>query len=403
LIASSLISGPHESPSLPVTRPVWEIDLRSIGSTVPTERRYLANVGSVHHWLVFLTDETLAVTFIAGNQQTGITTKQQPGSPYVLKTASIDSQSGAVQRTKMWGNSGDIHDLVALEKGHFAVLDRSGVSLYSETLEQTAQIKHEPDTAEADGPSPDRKMFPDLSHSYWSLAVSPTRKTLALVHSGAFTAVVRRLNPVNLEMLGEFKQTSILRYTISDDLLAYIKFDHKRGVGVLHTRQLTGADRDNVSTLDIHNCSDPVFANNEMLVITGGCSYLLIANSGGHQLIERRLANSTTSTFGPRTGQRMASGPLPSVNGRRLAVTEFAFVEGSSWRDRGPRSKDIGIVVYDLQELSPVFSFPEPDDTTVMRAYALSPSGELLAILRDNKLTVYRVSEARDPRTRPAR
>jgi hypothetical protein len=372
-------------------RSLWDQDLNTVGYSRPDDQRNRTYLLAIEHRVVFLDEKTIAITFLSQNDTIGLTTAQQPGAPYVIKSAFVDVASGVIQKTMTWGNATLEFKLAATDAGQFAVMDRSGITLYSETLEQIAHVKHQSDSVATEGPPPNRKMFPDSNNNYWLLEPSSTGKTLVAVHSGGFTAMVRRYSATNLELLSEFKQPSFFSSSASDERFAYTKFDAPgRRIATLYIRPLTG-DMSDVHKVDVQNCSAPDFISDELLMVTGTCSYLFLIDTNGRKVAERRL--DQTISLGPlpfRNGQRMASRPVPSRNGQRFAVTEFQLAEGSSWRDIGPSSKDVRIVVYDVAGLTSVFSLPQTRPVSVL-GYALSPDGSLLAVLRDNKLTLYRI------------
>jgi hypothetical protein len=372
---------------------VWDQDLATAGYSRPDDYRNRLHLSGIKHPILFLSEKRIAVTFLVRGAKAGLTTHEHPGASYVIKTAFLDVASGAMEKTKIWSNAADHFDLVPAGADQFAVVDRNETTLYSESLEQIAGVKHKVDTVFAEGPSPNRKMFPDLNYSTWALESSPTGKTLVAIHQGGSMAMLSHFSADHLQPLGEFTQSSFLSSATSDEFFAYTEFDHRRDVSELYIRPLAGSSAD-VRKVDVQRCTDPAFIGDGFLLVTGTCSYLLLIDTTGQRAKEKILdQNPALRQEAARSGQRMASRPVSSSNGRRFAVTEFQFVKGSSWRDKGPSSKDVSIVVYDVAGMVPVFSLPQTAHVFVL-GYALSPDGSLLAVLRDNLLSLYRVDKS---------
>ena len=362
----------------------------------PNDPKNLNNYLELKHRLVFIDNETLAVTFLARNDSVGLTTPEHPGAPYVVKTALVDVTSGAVQKTSIWGNSGDPFDLVAVEGGRFAVLDRSGITIYSQGLEKVAHVKHQQDDVETEGlPPKPRKTALHVNARF--LESSPTGRTLASIHLGAYVAMVTQYETSHLELLNQFKQDSFMSRTVSDTQFAYTR-SPKSGI-TLYIRPLTGETAD-VHKVEVQDCDAPAFINNELLLVTGLCPHFFLIDTNGHVLAEKHLdpQNEPKTGMLPSKGQHVASRPLLSRSGLRFAVLESQLVPGSSWRDTFPSRRDSRLVVYDVAEFAPVFSLSEPKPkhgTVVGGASALSPTGALLVTLRDSKLTLYRIDKPR--------
>jgi hypothetical protein len=370
-------------------QPVWVEDLTLAGYSKPDDAKNLNDYLEIKHRLVFIDDKTLAVTFLGRNERLGFTMPGQPGAPYVVKTAFVDVSSGAVQKTSIWGNSGDPFDLVAVDGGRFVILDRSGITLYSQELEKVAQMKHQPDDVETEGLSSKRRKTA-LRVNARFLESSATGKTLVSVHSGAYVAMVRQYETSHLELLNQYKQDSFISRTVSDTQFAYTR-SPKSGI-TLYLRPLTG--KGDVRTVEVQDCDAPAFISNELLLVTGLCPSFFLIDKNGQLLAEKHLdpENETPVGMLPSKGRHVASRPLVSRNGFRFAVLESQLVPGSSWRDTFPSRKNSRLVVYDVAGLASIFSLSEPESkkgAVVGGASALSPSGALLAILRDGKLMLY--------------
>jgi len=370
-------------------RPVWATDLSAVGSTVPTEPRDRARLLTFHHRLEFVNDDLLSVTFLSRNLNHRMTTSEGPGGDYVWMTALVNVHSGEIQRTKVWANASDVFDLAIVDRNRLAVLDRWGIRLYSDTFEQLGYLKHTSDTVATVGPSPNRKIFADLNYSEWSLDVSPTLKTLAVLHRGGSVTAVGLVDAIHLEPRNRFTTPSFFSSTISDEHFVYTTFDSAaRRIARMHVRNLIGSDTADSQKIAIPNCNSPRFLTSDLLIVTGMCSGLFLIDTAGHQVATRHM-DFRSDSLRPQNGQRVASSAEPSRNGDKLAVTEFRYVQGSAWRDTGPRSADVTIVVYDAA-LKPVFELLCSEGKVL--AYSLSPDGTLLAVTVDHKLSLYRLT-----------
>jgi len=365
--------------------PLWEFDLDKVGYTQPNGKSWIYARG-LHEPIFFLDSKTLAVTYPVDNSHVGLTTSESPGGRYVFATALLDVGSGEVQKQGTWGNVFDAFAIAPVAGSRLVVLDRLGISLYDKSFRQLARISHERDTVATEGPprSPQsRKLFPDVNIDYRLLKVSPTGNTFVAVHSGGHAAVVYVLDSTSLDKITEVKQSTMISFSSDASDTIFVFANWALGLPAraqLHLVPFRPPERPS-STISLNDCGEPKFVTDHLLLMTGPCSELLLLDDKGQQIAARDLGGYRAANLGP------------SRDGSRFAVDLFKVKPGSSWLDRPPKLVDGRLVVYDTVRLDPIFVlWPRPRSSIKYRgSYALSPDGNLLAVLRDNRVMLYRV------------
>jgi hypothetical protein len=364
--------------------PLWELDLRPLGYVDATDFIISDYWSTVNEPVFFLDEQTLAITFLVRNNNSGLSTRESSGAPYVTMTSLIDVATGKLRTKKIWASDAYNFKIAGATGSRIVVLDRWGARLYDKSFEQLAEHTFSKDTVDTDGPPSNKRAPRDLNQLHWRLYVSPTGKTAVAVHWGGYSAMVHVLETNRFNVFDEYKQDTYFDGDASDSSFVYDYGDYPNSTELIVCKRPFRSQ--SVISARLHRCTNPKFVNNDRLLFFSGCSQLRLFDSEGKQVAEKDL--------GGYDGGRVR----PSRAGNRFAIS-LSKDKPLSF-DRGYKSIDPHIVVYDTDSLKPVF---ELRDERMMKRfwdpldYALSPDGRLLAVLYRSQLVLYRVDEPGKP------
>jgi hypothetical protein len=131
----------HSSGTAPDTA-VLSLDLRSLGYLPPLAERDVRSLGFLDAPVAFLDSQTLAVSFLVANEQSGPSKRDAPmGSPVLFHTVLLDPLNGRVSQRRSWGNSSNWQLFIPLQDSRFFVQAADSIGVYSRNLQEIASAR----------------------------------------------------------------------------------------------------------------------------------------------------------------------------------------------------------------------------------------------------------------------
>ena len=356
-----------------IARPLFSLDLLSVGYFPPVAERDLRSVDFLNASVTFLDSETLAVSFLTLNEHPGLSKRDAPMGSFVLfHTVFLDPLNGRIYQQRSWGNAGFWMAFLPLDNSKCFVQVADRIAVYSKDLHEIATAKVH--------------VAGDL---YPRFAVSPSGDTLFAFSDSYDTKKgwltrIDILDPDNLTSKASTFTTGHRFETVSDAQVAYTAamkpatplrlLVHKTdGSSTSKTHELFYPGP-TAKTIASSHCSTATFVSNSVLAISGDCGNLFLARAGG---IFQEI-NAVEFRFG--------SDIRPSRDG-----AQFAFARYKARAD-SEKIPNLELCVYDISRHKVIFTFPVSPLPQHKLGFALSPDGSLLALQSDNLLRVWSIS-----------
>ena len=366
-------SGANNGPQIAV-RPVWEVDLRSLGYTGFTPKGEQWDLRVDIDPLCFSDRGVLIATFLTHEIATSLARRDRQAElrPLRLHAIFFDAAGGKVQTTREWSIARPSAGIIPARDGKFIVVTSEGMTLYSQTLEPLKELRF----------SAYRQAFGNL----YSIYSSPGGKSV-LVKYHDHNPHYQWIDVDSMEPLRSWDEVWGGWVTISDDEIARYKDWRDRGswLSEVLVRRFDGPWRTICHGPVWGNCEAPrQFINNEVLAVVSVGKLRLIRAADGGELLEKQFNDG-----GPGRGYR---GLSASANGRRFAAGIWGSKGGSALLDISAHPVFKRIMVFDIPSGQWVYTLDaKKQKIKSISALALSPNGSLLAILTDGVVEVYRI------------
>jgi len=369
-LSLSALSLGHEANAVGDTsRPVWRLDLRSVGFTAFAAKGEQWGIDLRPNPLCFADGSVLIATFITREDVTTLARRGQPGAlPLRLHGIFLGAETGKVQSTKEWSITRPRGGIISVGAGEFAVLTPSMIALYSPSLELVK----------------DFKLSSDEQSHLWDFHSSPTGKSIVVEYhypEASYQWVDTK------SMLPQPISIPTVAFHISDDEVAIVRNPYIRSKGFLDEVLVRAADNPwrpicRVLPGQAGDCGDPEFVSNDVLALVMPHAFRLVPKTGGDAILKVSF----------RDDEWLGRPLHPSADGKRLAVTVWEHKGGSALLDISSHSVLKRIVVYDLRDRQAVFTLDAKQQKIKhVSGVVLSPDGTLVAILTDGILEVYQV------------
>ena len=356
---------------------VLSVDLRGVGYYQPATERDRRASDFLYDAVVFLDDQTLAVSFLALNDHPGPSTRENPtGSPVLFHTVFLNPRNGHVDWQTSWGNAGNWMALLPLIDGNFFVQDYDRLAIYSRDFKQVVSR-----TIKVPG-----DLFPRF-------AVSPSGQTLFAFedtydpHQGWRTSI-DMLDSLTLGSNHSVITTGHKFETVSDSKVVYSLAMHTGPLRLLIHDANQSKPPKSLDLFDPHlntakqiaksHCSTAQFISDSVLVVSGKCTSLFLIRSG--EIVQ----DIATSDF------QFGSDFRAARNGIR-----FAFAR-SKTKANSKTISNLEICIYDISRHKIIFTAPIAPLPQQKLSFALSPDGSLLALQTDGLLRVWTIPVSGD-------
>lgn len=370
LCQSSADSSGRSNAASPVPGLSWRRDLREVGyEKEPWSRSYVRflDADPTYDSVAFL-DETVLLVAWAKREGAPLGSRR-------LRVALLDSSTGQILGTKDWSLPLRRMGLRA-SKGMFVLRDSNVLISYSPELNAVHRF---PLTLS-------RKPSEE-----WRVYATPDQARLGLFHSVEQSSELYWLDGSTLSILKSWTKPKdvIGSESETDSTLAFSKNS------VIWTKRLRGKNGCQIFLLGesasrlVAKVEDSCFASaqflSEEILITPDPRHWTLRRTSGELIHQEELGR----------GEHAWSSRVSS-DGRRAAVPIGRQRGGARFLDIYPQEELERIMVYDFLEGTWIFALDKKHaNLGHVAGFALSPSGEALAILRDTAIEVYKLPPTR--------
>jgi hypothetical protein len=345
-------------------------DLRQFGYQEPKDRQLMWAYQGLKNSIIFVDNDTLAVSFFVQNRKPGLSVRGQVlGGAHLFQTLYLEWKSGKVLRSQQWSNSGIGRGIFPSENGRFVVWHDLELDL------------HAPDGKFLKALAMDPKRFP----RGFTVEQSPSGRTLFVVridHDGNHVYSYRTADlqeGISLDFPGYFSDAG------SDSYFAFLrpraKINPPMDLFVFRlARKVPASSAEKPVFTAEPGCNSVVFLDDETLGVSGQCPDLTLVSTSGELQYHRRFEGVLTGAI---TACRTCD---------LLFFSTYVLSRGTAFVDIFPKAKSKGVVLLDRKtgqrvEWQRKTSVKHPH----VGSAALSPDGCALAILNDWHLETYRI------------
>ena len=376
IIALLLIGAGVRGSSKNEFNPKWVLDLRQIGYERPKRFREQMEDQTLRNQIIFLDDDTLAVSLIVLNPNPGLSVRNKHfGGNYLFQTTFLDARSGKILRTQTWSNAVIGCGLFPTSNGSFVVQHGLVLSLHY-----------------ADGTVSKTLSLDSRDHSdSISLTQSPSGSTLYAVRVGRGeptvpirTSDLEILAPLNLpEHFSEAASDSYVAYTrgkpATQPIGEWIAQPTEVFVRAIRSEDAEFAGAKPIITAP--GCDAVVFLDNETVGVSHQCHELVILNKDGKVLYQQQFKKELTNRI------------VTCRSCNLFAFNTYVLRGGNALLDTFPHVKRTGVYLVNWKT-GRLVGIPKTISGHIESPEALSPDGCLLAFRDDSYIGVYQICDS---------
>jgi hypothetical protein len=351
------------------TKPLWSIDLSSLGASATTDSD--AARFAVWHYvsgIAFLQPDLLVAYFMTRGTGGKLSRRHDPQSsdPYHLTAIFFDALAGKQLSGMRWATEPHpLEGIYPAGDGRFLLRTADALDLYSPTQQHEFHFP--------------LSLVANAKHQDWYQQMSPDGKTLLLGHTVDSQSTFALLRAADLGVIDQWKG----RYygvSIYDQNFAWLANNNQ-----LVIRTPEAGSRVIYATSRFF-CATPSFVNRDLVAveepIDGRCRRLEVMNLDGKGVLTEDFRDEQLAIATRRAIKGDSTGEFFAVATEKVHESSFNTLEHLT---------RLRLRVYSLKVHAWVLTQDPESLPRLSYDFALSPDGQLLAILSDTIVSVYRV------------
>ncbi len=351
-----------------VTKPLWTIDLSSLGANATTDPD--AARFAVWHYvsgIAFLQPDLLVAYFMSRGTGGKLSRRHdpQPSDPYHLTAVFFDALAGKQLSGMRWATEPHPSEgIYPAGDGRFLLRTADALDLYSPTQQHEFHFP--------------LSVVANVKHQDWYQQMSPDGKTLLLGHTVDSQETFALLRTTDLNVIDQWKGP-YYGVSIYDQNFAWIANNKQL---VIRTPE---AGRRVIYSAPSFFCSTPWFVSQEVVAVeepNGACRRLELVDLEGKQVLSEEFEGEQLAIATRRAIKSSSQGEFFAVATEKVHGSSFNTLEHLT---------RLRLRVYNLKMHAWVLTQDSASLPKLSYDFALSPDGQLLAILSDTTVSVYRV------------
>lgn len=362
---------------------VWAFDLAKQGYAPDAGNAFRAQIPALRK-ISFLNEGTVIATFIERMASTGLHRRDDPNRtpPFKLHAVFLDVATGHVQRTQSWNSDSSEIGVIPSADGTYAVYEGNVVYKFSANGEPAGELRIP--SAEGSGVG------------IWAVAVSPTGKTILAQYRSESGVRCEWIRTDTMTTNGEACQIPV-NASISDaEIAAHESRKKQTDPNKIYISKLGGEWKPICVSEDGSGCAVADFLSNQTL-LAYNAGKLEVLQNDGKKIFEQDLTQQVeVATPDAATVSASRGGALFGILLWNSPVTNNVVRTPGEGPDgeAGVTLTPKRIAVLDLESKKWIFALENKNPQLREMDFALSPSGDALAVKSGGTVRLFRISDA---------